>query len=183
MKQSTRIVNRTKNTLKVLAKETVQSIQQIKQDKILTNNWKVTRSTITRFTIELNGNIILQQVRLDPRSGSRTMNGSRIKVGIIGDLQPGLNSEIFKVEISTGKPVASQQEVIPTKSFLLFRQLFFACRQLSAPRQSTEGVNRTPSHIARTDTNTLSAHHVALIHFTTSVAQDSRLKMFELCPK
>ena len=49
------------------------------------------------------------------------MNGSRIKVGIIGDLQPRLNSKIFKVEVSTGQLVASQQEVIPTKSFLLFR--------------------------------------------------------------
>ena len=38
---------------------------------------------------------ILQQVRLHPRSGSSTMIGSRIKVGIIGGLQPGLNSKIF----------------------------------------------------------------------------------------
>ena len=37
-------------------------------------------------------NIIHQQVRLHPRTGSSTTIGSRIKVGIIGDLQPGLNS-------------------------------------------------------------------------------------------
>ena len=41
------------------------------------------------------GNIILQQVRLHPRYGSSTMIGSRIKVGIIGDLQPGLDSNIL----------------------------------------------------------------------------------------
>ena len=40
-------------------------------------------------------NIILQQVRLHPRSGNKTMNGGRNKVGIIGDLQPGLNSFFF----------------------------------------------------------------------------------------
>ena len=53
------------------------------------------------------------------------MNGSRIKVGIFGDLQPGLNSKIFKVEISTGKLVASQQEVIPTKIFLFVQVVVF----------------------------------------------------------
>ena len=48
------------------------------------------------------------------------MNGSRINIGIVGDLQPGLNSDFFKVEIiSTGKLVASQQEMIPTNSFHL----------------------------------------------------------------
>ena len=36
-----------------------------------------------------------QQVHLHPRSGSRTMNGNRINVGIVGDLQPGLNSKTF----------------------------------------------------------------------------------------
>ena len=48
------------------------------------------------------------------------MNGSRNKVGVVGDLQPGLNSKILKVEIiSTGKLVASQQEMMPTNSFYL----------------------------------------------------------------
>ena len=37
-------------------------------------------------------NMIHQQVRLHPRTGSSTTIGSRIKVEIIGDLQPGLNS-------------------------------------------------------------------------------------------
>ena len=50
------------------------------------------------------------------------MNGSRIKVGIVVDLQPGLNRKYFKVEIiSIGKLVASQQEVIPTNYFYLVR--------------------------------------------------------------
>ena len=93
VKQSTRIVNCTKNTLKVPAKQTVQSIQKIKQDKVIDNDVKVLRSTTTRFTLELDGNIILRQVRLHPRSGSSAKIGSRIKVGIIGHLQPGLNSK------------------------------------------------------------------------------------------
>ena len=89
------IVDYTKNMLKVLDKETGQSIQYTKQDKILDNNLKVPRSTTTRFTLELDGNIILQQVRLHPGNGSSTVVGSRIKVGIIGVLQPGLKSNIF----------------------------------------------------------------------------------------
>ena len=60
---------------------------------------KVPRSTTRRFTLELDGKSILQQVRLHPRNGSSTMIGSRIKVGVIGDLQPGLNSNTFLVEI------------------------------------------------------------------------------------
>ena len=69
--------------------------------------------------LELDGDIILQQFRLHPRSGSRTMNGSRNKIGIIGDLQPGLNSKNSKVEvISVGKLLASQQEMISDKFFL-----------------------------------------------------------------
>ena len=99
-----------------------QSIHPAQQeDKILNDNLKVTRSTPTRFTLELDGDIILQQVRLHPRSGSRTMNGSRIKVGIV-DLQPGLNSKICKVEISTGKLVAPLQTRSDSDTiFLLFR--------------------------------------------------------------
>ena len=57
------------------------------------------------FTLHLDGDIILLQVRLHLRSGSRTMNGSRVKVGIISDLQPGLNSFLQVEIISTGKPV------------------------------------------------------------------------------
>ena len=82
--------------LKVPAKELIPSIQQIKQDNIIENNLKVPRSTTTWFTLELDGNIILQQVRLHPRNGSSIMMiGSRIKVGILGDLQPGLKSNVF----------------------------------------------------------------------------------------
>ena len=108
------------HVVKVPDKEISQSIQHNKEGKILNNNLMNMRSTPFRFTLELDGHIILQQVRLHPRSGSRTMNGSRVKVGIIGDLQPGLNSNNFKVEIiCTGKPVAqlntTHQEVIPTE--------------------------------------------------------------------
>ena len=87
---------------------------------------KKAKFSTTIFTRELDGDIILQQVRLHPRSGSRTMNGNRNKVGIMGDLRPGLNSKIFKVEIiSIGKPVASQQEMIPTNSFYLVQVVDF----------------------------------------------------------
>ena len=121
MKRSALIVDCTKNMLKIPDKEIGQYIQRNKVDNILNNNLKVTKSTPTKVTLELDGDIIFQQVRLHPRNGSKTMNGSRIKVGIIGDLQPGLNSEKFKVEISIGKHMASQLEVILTKSFLLFK--------------------------------------------------------------
>ena len=110
-----------------------------------------TRSTPIRFTLELDGDIILQQVRLHPRSGSKTINGSRKKVGIIGDLQPGLNSKNIKVEIiSTGKPVAQLNHTTRCDSDSsvshLFMLLFFACRQLSIPRQSTGCEQNTLSH-------------------------------------
>ena len=146
--------------LKVPDKEISQSIQHNKEGKILNNNLTNTRSTPFRFTLELDGDIILEQVRLHPRSGSRTMNRSRINVRITGDLQPGLNSNIFKVEfINIGKLVPSRQEMIPTNSCHLVQVVvFFACRQLSIPWQSTGGVTRTLSHIACTYTDTLSAH-------------------------
>ena len=92
VKRSTRVVNFSNNMLKVSAKEISQSIQHNKQDRIIDNNLKVPRSTPTRFALELDGKIIFQQIRLHLRSGSRTRNGSRIKIGVIGDLQSGLNS-------------------------------------------------------------------------------------------
>ena len=54
-----RIVNCTKNMLKVPAKEIVQSIQQIKHDKVIDNDLKVSRSTTTWYIREMDGNIIL----------------------------------------------------------------------------------------------------------------------------
>ena len=95
VKRSKRIVNFSKNTRKAPAKQLIPSIQHTKQDKMIDNNFKVPRSTTIRFTLELDGNIILQQVRLHPRNGSSTTIGSRIEVGINGDLHPGLNSKIF----------------------------------------------------------------------------------------
>ena len=75
-------------------------------------------STITRFTLELAGDVILQQVRLHPRSGIGTMKGSRIKVGFIGDLQPGLNSNFLRSKSAQGNLWHfSKHEVIPTRFF------------------------------------------------------------------
>ena len=97
------------------------------------------------------------------------MTGSRNKVGIIGDLQPGLNSKIFKVEIiSTEEPFAQLNHTTRSDSDSRFfchcsGSCFCACRQLSAPKQSTVCVNRTPCHIACTDVNTVSTQHIALI--------------------
>ena len=54
---------RTKNMLKVLAKELIQSIQHTKQDKNMDNNLKDPRCTPSRFTLELDGNIILASSR------------------------------------------------------------------------------------------------------------------------
>ena len=108
VKRSTLIVDCTKNMLKVPDKETSLSFQHNEEGNISNNKLMNTRSTPIRFTLEMDGNIVLQQVRLHLRSGSRTTNGSRIKVGIIGDLQPELNSKILKVEItSTWRLVAT----------------------------------------------------------------------------
>ena len=93
--RSTLIVDCTKNMLKKPDQEISQSIQHSKEGTILNNKLMITRNTPIRFTLALVGDIILQQIRLHPRSGSRTMNGGRHKVGIIGDLQPGLNSNFF----------------------------------------------------------------------------------------
>ena len=56
------------------------------------------------------------------------------------------------------------QEMIPTA-------FVFACRQLSIPKQLMGSVNSNTSHTACTDAHTSSAHHIALIPCTTSVAQ------------
>ena len=90
--RSTLIVDHTKNMFKVPDKEMSQSIQHSKEGTILINKLMITRNTPVRFILALVGDIILQQVRLHPRSGSRTMNGGRHKVGTICELQPGLNS-------------------------------------------------------------------------------------------
>ena len=66
----------------------VQSILKIKQD-IIVNNLKVSRSTTAQLIPEPDGDYTLQpdqQARLYPRAGSRMTIGSRIKVGILGDL-------------------------------------------------------------------------------------------------
>ena len=78
--------------------KSIHSAQQRRQHS--QHNLMNTRSTPFRFTLELDGDIILQQVRLHPRSGSRTMNGSGHKVGIVGDLQPGLNSKFLRSKSS-----------------------------------------------------------------------------------
>ena len=163
VKRSTPIVDGTKNILKVLDKETSQSIQRNKEDEIFDTNLKVTRSTPSRFTLELDGDIIFQQVPLHPRSGSRTMNGSQTKVGIIGDLQPGLNSKIFKIEIRTGKLVAPRQEVIPTKYVLVFGCCFSIAGNFNS--QAVDGCVWTEHlHTLHVQTQTL-CQHVTLHSF------------------
>ena len=144
--------------LKVLDKEISQSIQHSKDGKILNNNLMNTRSTPVRFTLELDGHIFLQQVRLHPRSGSETMNGSRNKVGIIGHLQPGLNSNILMVEIiSTGKPVAQLNHAARSDSDSLFSYCSGGCFSLA-------GNFQLPGN-PRTDVNTVStAQCTDLLH-------------------
>ena len=55
-------------------------------------------STITQLILELDGHFTLQpdqHLRLRQRTGSSTTIGSRIKVGILGERHPGLNSCFF----------------------------------------------------------------------------------------
>ena len=136
MKRSKRIVNCTKNMLKVPAKEVVQSIQQIKQDKVIDNDLQVSRSTPTWFTFELDGNTFFQQVRLHPRTGSTTI-GSRIKVGIYF---------LFKSIKHRRTCCRSDSDSL----FLCSTHCYFACRKLSIHRQSTVCVSRFTSHTAST---------------------------------
>ena len=58
VKRSKRVVNCTKNTLKVPAKETVQSIQQIKQDKSHRQRFEDFEEYNYMVHLELDGNII-----------------------------------------------------------------------------------------------------------------------------
>ena len=89
-----------KYTYLQLYKEHVESTgegNKIKQE-IIVNKLKVSRCTTTQLILELDGDFTLQpdqQVRLHPRTGSSTTIGSRINVGILGDIQPGLSSEIL----------------------------------------------------------------------------------------
>ena len=166
-KRSTLIVDCTKNMLSVPDKEISQSIQHNKEGKILNNNLMNTRSTPKRSTLELDGNIILQQVRPHPRSGSRTMNGSRHKVGSVGDLQPGLISKkILKVEIiSTGGPVAWGDS---DSIFSCSGSCFSLAGNFQFTGNPTVSVNRTPSHTStyrcahfvRTSRCTHSLYHI-----------------------
>ena len=104
-----------KNMLKVQDKDISQSIKHNKEDNILNNKLMIMRSTPERFTPELDGDIVLEQVRIHLRSGSRTKNGSRIKVGIIGVFLLGLNSKTILRSKSSAQGKLShrttQQEV------------------------------------------------------------------------
>ena len=63
--------------------------------------------------------------------------------------------------------------MIPT-AFFFVQVLFFVCRQLSILWQPTGCVNSNTSHTACIDAHTSSAHHIALIPCSTSVAQGQR---------
>ena len=149
-------VNKTKNTRKVPAKELIPSIQHTKQNKIIDNNSKDQRSTTVRFTLELDGHIIPQQVRLHPRNGSSTMIWSRIKVGITGDLQPGLNSNSLRSK-------SEAQGRLCCKKW--FRQPFFLVRvvvfslasnfQFPGNRRVVSTVTLLTQHVPSTASSTL----------------------------
>ena len=73
--------------------------------------------------------------------------------------QYGLHSEIFKCEIiSIGNLVASRQEMFPTNSFYLVEVVVLRLLATFNSLAIYKSVNRTPSHIACTDADTLSAH-------------------------
>ena len=85
--------------------------------------------TITKLILELDGDFTLQpeqQLRLGQRAGSSTTIGSRIKVGILGDLQPGLNSNFSSSFSCSG--------------------CRFRFPEISIPWQSTGGVDRYTCH-------------------------------------
>ena len=105
---------------------------------------------------------------------SAPMIGSRIKVGIIGDLQPGLNSKKNQVEImSTGAPVIRSDS---DSIFSCSGSCFSLAGNFQFPH-NRRGANSNTSHTACADAHTLSAHHIPLIPCTTSLAQDSRLPL------
>ena len=142
---------------KVPAKELIPSIQHTKHDKIIDNNLKVPRSTMkvprsttTRFTLELDGKSILQQVRLHPRNGSSTMIGSRIKVGVIGDLQPGLNSNTFFGRHHKHR-VTCCKKWFRQPSFLVYVVVFSLACNFQFPGNRREVWTVTLSHSALTD--------------------------------
>ena len=83
------------NTQKELVKETDRSLLHSKSDSDMNNNSSASMSTITQLILEQDGDFTLhpdQHLRLRHRTGTRTTTGSRIKVGILGKPQPGLNS-------------------------------------------------------------------------------------------
>ena len=95
---------------------------------VMINNSRDLMSTTTQLILELDGDFTLQpdqQLRLRHRTGSSTTIGSRIKVGILGDRHPGLNSNFSYFSCSSSR---------------------FRLPEISIPWQSTEGVNLTPSH-------------------------------------
>ena len=159
------------------AGDLIPSIQHTKQDKIIDNNLKVPRSRTTLSTLELDGNIIFQQVRLHPRNGSSTMIGSRIKVGIIGDLQPGLNSNIFWSKSQTQEELL--QEVIPT-AFCIVHVVVF-CLPATFNSLATAGVCEQ-YHLSHSMYRC--AHSVHTSHCTHSLHSHLRLNVsLIVCPK
>ena len=98
--------------------------------------------------LELDGNIIFQQARLHPHIGSTTI-GSRIKVWIIGDLQPGLNS--FFV-LSNSKHRRTCCRMTSTAFFSCSGSCFSLAGNFQFPgnrrRRRGGGMNRYTSHTA-----------------------------------
>ena len=98
LKQRTNAKDCMKNTQGEMVNETDRSILRSKSDSDVTNNPRVPMSTITQLILEQDGNVTLQpdqQLRLHQGTGSSTTIGIRIKVGILGEPLPWLNSKLF----------------------------------------------------------------------------------------
>ena len=75
-----RIINYTKKHAESLDEDinSIHLVYRVRQN--FRQNWKIPRSTTTRFFLENDGNIILEQVRLLLRNDCSTMIGSRINL-------------------------------------------------------------------------------------------------------
>ena len=105
------------NTQKELVKETDRSLLQSKSDSYASNNSRTSISTITKLILEQDGDFTFhpdQQLRLRHRIGSSTTIGNRIKVGILGEPHPGLNSLFL--------PASVDRYTCHTPHFLMHRR-------------------------------------------------------------
>ena len=100
------IVDYTKNMLKVSDKETSQSIPRNKEDKILNNTFDCHEEYSCKVHPRNGWRCYPSTSSSSPSQWQLNDNGSRIKVGSIGDLHRGLNSNKYE---GRGKPAAPLQ--------------------------------------------------------------------------